>query len=130
MMRKIPKTLLLGAMIVGLACVGRSAHGDWSLNPFASNKSQTRTYDTSTKKSPSAADKVAAGTKNFFNKTGEALGLKKPQPKKAPPFVAAKPRTAPPRYQEKKGMFGWLVPDKPRAKTVKEWIDHTSQITP
>jgi hypothetical protein len=128
MIRRIPKTLLFGAMIVGLAYVGQSANADWSLNPFASNKSQTKTYNTSAKKSPSAVDKVAKGTKNFFNKTGEAVGLKKSQPKKAPPFVAAKTRTIPQNNQ--KGLFSWLVPKEKKDKTVKDWLDHSSQITP
>jgi hypothetical protein len=132
MVRKITKTLLIGAMFTGLVYGSQSVCAGWSLNPFTSNKSQAKTYSTSaTKKSPSALDKVGTGTKNLLNKTGETLGLKKPQPKKAPAVVAAKPRVASPRYQEKKNLFSWLAPkDKPKPTTVKGWIDSTKPVIP
>jgi len=131
MIRRITKTLLLGAMFIGLVYANQSACMGWSLNPFASDKPQTNTHNTSaTKKSPNALDKVATGTKNLLNKTGETLGLKKPQPKKAPPIVAAKPRVIPPPYKEKKPWFGLFGTKKEKPTTVKGWIESTKQITP
>jgi hypothetical protein len=118
-------------MFMGLVYANQSACAGWSLNPFASDKPQPNTHNTSaTKKPPSALDKVATGTKNLFNKTGETLGLKKPQPKKAPAIVAAKQRVIPPKYQEKKGLFSWLMPKEERPTNVKGWIGSTKQITP
>jgi hypothetical protein len=118
-------------MFVGVAYAGQTAYAGWSLNPFASDKSQTNTHNTSaTMKSPSALDKVGTGTKNLLNKTGETLGLKKPQPKRAPPIVAAKPREIPQRYQAKKPWFGLFGAKEEKPKTVKKWIESTKQITP
>jgi hypothetical protein len=131
MIRRITKTLLLGAMFAGIAYGSQSVCLGWSLNPFASNKSQSTVHNTSmAKKSPNALEKIGSGTKKFFNKTGETLGLKKPAPKKAPPVVAAKPREIPQPYREKKGLFSWLAPEQPRDKNVADWIKNTKQITP
>ena len=40
---------------------------------------------------PSTWDKVTTGTKNFFSKTGETLGLKKPEKKPIPQYAYPKP---------------------------------------
>jgi hypothetical protein len=131
MLRKITKTLLIGTLFIGIVYASESFCSAWSLNPFASSDSQARTHNTSmTKKSPSVLDKIGSGTKNFFNKTGEALHLKKPQPRKAPPVVAPKPRTISQPYHEKKGLFSWLAPKEDRPTTVKGWISSTKQVTP
>jgi hypothetical protein len=132
MFQTIAKPLLIGAVLIGLVCASQSAYAGWSLNPFASSdKPQTETRPVNSTKKPSALDKVAAGTKNFVNKTGEALHLKKPQPKKPPAVVAVKPRVVPQRYKEKKSWFSWLKPkEPPPEKSVSEWIGKTKQVTP
>ena len=129
MIQRITKTLLILLMLIGLAYAGPSVCLGWSLNPFASNdKAKTTTVSRTTQKPPSAWQKVTTGTKNFFNKTGETLGLKKKQPKKAPPVVAAKPRTLQPKAKEG-GMFSFLSPEK-KPKDVKDWLGKSEQITP
>ena len=118
-------------MFVGLAYGSPSISAGWTLNPFASEKPKAKPHPTSmTKQPPGALEKVGTGTKNLFNKTGETLGLKKPQPKKAPPVVAAKPRTVPAPYSEKKGLLSWFAPKNEKPKTVKGWIETTKQVTP
>jgi hypothetical protein len=133
MIRRITKTLLIASMLIGLAYARPSVCLGWSLNPFASNdQAQTKTVQVkATQKPPSAWEKVTAGTKNFFNKTGETLGLKKKEPKKAPPVVAVKPRTLQPKAKESGGLLSWFKPSEPeRPKTVTGWLSHSEQITP
>jgi hypothetical protein len=116
-------------MLIGIANAGSSVCLGWSLNPFASNdKPQTTMVSRTTQKPPSAWNRITTGTKNFFNKTGEALGLKKKEPKKAPPVVAAKPRQI--QRPEKPGLFSWLTPKPDKPKDVKDWLGKTKQITP
>jgi len=129
MIQRITKTLLIVSILIGLAHAGPSVCLGWSLNPFASNdQAKTTMVSRTTQKPPSAWQKVTTGTKNFFNKTGETLGLKKKQPKKAPPVVAAKPRKI--QQPEKPGMFSWLAPKPDKPDGVKDWLGRTKQITP
>ncbi len=130
---KITKTLSIIALSVGLAQAGPSVCFGWSLfSPFASSdKPQTTMVSRSTQKPPSAWEKFTTGTKNFFNKTGETLGLKKKEPRRPPAIVAAKPRKILPRAKQSNGgMFGWLWPKPEKPKDVKGWLDSTKQVTP
>lgn len=131
MLQRIAKTLLIGAMLIGLAYARPSVCVGWSLNPFASSdKTQTKTVRTSaTKTSPSTWEKATAGTKNFFNKTGEKLGLKKPQPKPAPAIAFAQPRTLQPKTKDSK-WSSWFKPEKSKPKDVSDWLGSSAQITP
>ena len=97
---------LIVVTLIGLALAGPSVCFGWSLlHPFASNdQPQTTMVSRTTQKPPSAWQKITTGTKNFFNKTGETLGLKKKPPKKPPAVVAPKPRTLLP--QPKSRMAG------------------------
>ena len=130
MIGRITKTLLIVAVFIGLAQAGPSVCSGWSLfDPFASkDKPQTTMVSQTTHKPPSAWDKFTTGTKNFFNKTGETLGLKKKEPKKPPAVVAAKPRKI--QKPEKPGMFSWLAPKPDKPDGVKDWMSKTKQITP
>ena len=133
MMKKIARTLLIGATLVGFAYARPSACNGWSLNPFASNdKPKTTIYPTrAAKKPPSAWTKFTTGTKNFFNKTGEKLGLKKPAPKRPPAIVYQNPRVLTSPRKESKSWFSWAKPAEPdRPKTVQAWMSDTQQITP
>lgn len=132
MFQRITKSLLVAGLLIGLACAIPSKGFGWSLNPFASKKPDAKTYPTNVaKKSTSPLDKVSTGTKNFFNKTGETLGLKKPQPKKPPAIVAAKPRQVPQKYQEKKSWLDAFKPaEREKPKDVKGWIGNTKPVIP
>jgi hypothetical protein len=123
----LSKPLLIAAMLIGLSHA-QFARAAW---PFASDDTTT-VKSSPARKSPGALDKVSAGTKNFFNKTGEALHLKKPAPRKPPLIVAAKPRVVTPPYREKKSWIPtWLRTKEPEKPTsVKDWVGKTKQITP
>lgn len=84
-MQRITKTLLIVVTLLGLAQAVPSVCFGWSLlHPFASDdKPQTTMVSRTTQKPPSAWQKLTTGTKKFFNKTGETLGLKKKEPKKS-----------------------------------------------
>jgi hypothetical protein len=130
MNQRIAKTLLIVSIVIGLAYAGPSVCFGWSLNPFAAKETpKTTMVSRTTQKPPSAWDKVAAGTKNFFNKTGETLGLKKKEPKKPPAIVAARPRTLQPKAKQG-GVFSWLSPKEDKPKKVEDWLKGTEQVTP
>jgi hypothetical protein len=133
MIRRITKTLLIAALLAGIGHAGSSACQGWPFGLFESKpKEQVRTYQMSaTKAQPSALDKVASGTKNFFNKTGETLGLKKKAPLPVPAVVAAKPPTIYPRYKESRPWYGFLMPEEKEApKNVPSWMDQTKPVIP
>jgi hypothetical protein len=108
----------------------------WSLlSPFSSDaktdakaKKPGTTAVNRVKKEPSTLDKVGAGTKKFFNKTGETLGLKKPEPKKFGYANPQAPRVQPARKPEQKSWLGSLSPFKseepPRPRNVSEWMSN------
>ena len=114
MVVKIAKILSIGVMLVVLADARPAACEGWSLlHPFSS---ETKT-DAKPKKpvlktaqtEPSLLEKIGTGTKNFFNKTGETLGLKKPESKK-PQYATPTPRTIQPRKKEEsKSWFGSFI---------------------
>lgn len=134
MIQRITKSLLVAALLIGVTHATPSVCVGWSLNPFASNDKQTtRSYypTSATKKAPSALDKLTTGTKNFVNKTGETLGLKKKPPKApAPQFAYAKPRTIQPPAKQSKSWYSFLSPEEKRPKKVEDWMGGTTQITP
>ncbi len=127
---KIARVLLIGGIAAAWAVSCPDACKGWSLlDPFSSQAStDAKTKKSSAKKvekEPSTFDKINSGTKNFFNKTGETLGLKKPEPKKK--AVYATPRR-PEIQTRKKTSSSWLdmfkseEPKKP--DTVPEWMNN------
>ena len=133
MIRRITKPLLIAAMLVGLSHARSSVCEAWSLNPFASSeKPQTTMYPPrAPKKPPSTWKKITTGTKNFFNKTGETLGLKKPAPKRPPDIVNQTPRQLVQQKKESKSWLSSLGPEEPpRDTSVQDWMHHTTQIKP
>ena len=131
MIQRITKTLLIVSVLIGFTNAGPSICLGWSLNPFASDdKPQTTMVSRSTQKPPSMWEKLTTGTKNFFNKTGETLGLKKKEPKKAPAIVAPKPRTLQPKAKPSSGIMSWFSPKEEKPTDVKDWLNSTKQVTP
>jgi hypothetical protein len=116
------KTLFVAAMVVLLA--DRVCHA-WSLWPFSSDsKSETQAKKHAMKpaaKPPSTFEKIATGTKNLFTKPAEAIGLKKPPPKK-PTYATA--RLTAPKKEQSSSLFGSMFQSKEPAKpdSAKEWI--------
>ena len=121
--------LVLFANVQPVLCEG------WSLpNPFSSEPTPKpkKTGLKTVKQEPSALDKIGTGTKNLFNKTGETLGLKKPQPKK-PQYATAKPPTIQPvKKDDSKSWLGSLFkPEEPKKpKTVGEWMTSGKRLDP
>jgi hypothetical protein len=69
--------------------------------------------------------KVSSGTKNFFNRTGETLGLKKSETKKQYTNATPKPRTVqrPNKDDSKSSWWNPLASAEPKKeKTVSEWM--------
>jgi hypothetical protein len=106
----------------------------WSLlHPFSSDtktvapkKPSLNPFNPVLKKEPSAMEKFGTGTKNFFNKTGETLGLKKAEPKR-PQYATAVPKSQTIPSSKKTETKSWFSnmfqseePKKP--PTVSEWI--------
>jgi hypothetical protein len=131
MVVRIARILSAGVMLVVLAGVRPAMCEGWSLsNPFASKTETTRKSVTKpAKKEPSMLEKFGTGTKNFFNKTGEAIGLKKPEAKKpqyaspTPPKIQAlkKPET-------KSWVSRMFQPEEPPKPTnVKDWMAQPRQ---
>lgn len=130
MIQRITKTLLIGSLLLVGAAASPTTCNAWSLNPFSSgDKKETPKYTSSkAKKAPSVWDKATAGTKNFFNKTGEALGLKKPEKKK---YTAAYANRKPIVKDKKdKSWFGWGQDEEEKPKNVRDWMSKTKQVTP
>jgi hypothetical protein len=133
MIQRITRALLIVVILIGLVQAVPSVCFGWSLlHPFTTDDKPTTTMvSRTTQKPPSAWQKFTTGTKNFFNKTGETLGLKKKEPKKAPAIVATRPRQILPRERSSNGgMMGWLFPKEEKPKDVKGWLDSTKQVTP
>jgi hypothetical protein len=107
----------------------------WSLpNPFSSEPTTKpkKPVLKAAKKEPSALDKIGTGTKNFFNKTGETLGLKKPTPKK-PQYATAKPPVIQSQKKEESNSWlgSWFKPEEPqKPKTVGEWMANGKRLDP
>jgi hypothetical protein len=126
----LPATLIL----LMLADVRPARCDGW--NPFASSDANTITTHKPatkvTKKEPSTLDKVGTGTKNFFNKTGETLGLKKPEPKKPSIAFAKPPRLASKKKTESTSWLpSFLKPEEPKKpKTVEDWMSRNTRVDP
>jgi hypothetical protein len=74
-------------------------------------------------------DKVGTGTKNFFDRTGETLGLKKPAAKK---YGYATPQAPHVQGSKQSSSSSWLPsmlqPEEPqKPKTVSEWMGQPRQ---
>ena len=125
MVVRIARVLSAGVVLALVACVQPAACGGWSLNPFASESKTTVTSTKVAKTEPTVLQKVGSGTKNFFNKTGETLGLKKPETKK---YHYASPK---PPAQPTKPVKSWITnpfqtEKKKERKTVTDWMGSTA----
>lgn len=136
----ITRMLAASVVVVVLAGVGPAYSEGWSLpNPFASEtksgsktkKNISKTVSKTTKREPSIFEKIGTSTKTFFNKTGEAIGLKKPETKK-PLYANPTPRTVPSKKAEPKSWFpapfASEEPNKP--KTVEQWMSENKRLDP
>jgi hypothetical protein len=138
MTQRILKTLTFVLLMTLLLDVEPANCEGWSLwNPFSSGtKSKKATWKTakSTKKEPSALEKVGSGTKNLLDKTGETLGLKKPAPKK-PQYAMPKTPLLQSQQKKEKSFLGSLSPfksEEPKKpyKDVNDWMTKTQRIDP
>ena len=131
MVVRIARILSASVILVALADVRPARCDGWSLsNPFApETKTEKKPITKVTKKEPSTWEKLGTGTKNFFSKTGEAMGLKKPDPKKpqyatpTPPKIQATKKTETKSWVSR--MFQPEEPQKP--KNVTEWMGQPRQ---
>lgn len=133
MVAQIARIFSACGVVILLMGVHPSPCEGWSLlNPFSSDaktatsKKSATTPVKNVKKEPSALDKVSASTKRFFDKTGEALGLKKPKPKKYVYATVQPRRIMPLKKRESQSWLDALSPFKPeepkRHKNVSEWM--------
>jgi hypothetical protein len=136
MAAKIWKTLFV-LMVLGIYATMRPGVCEaWSLWPFSSGDSAKAKAEKPAPKAsqqkPSTWSKVTSAPKNFFNKTGETLGLKKPEKKQAPSFAYAKPYVSQKKKPESKSWFGSLFASKEpkKDKSVSDWMGSTKQATP
>ncbi len=129
MVVRIAGILPAGVALLVLAGARPPECAAWSLlHPFSSDTAAETTPPQPpakpAKKEPSVLAKVGAGTKNFFNRAGETVGLKKPEPKQPEYARVVPPTLVPPKKAESKSwiasMFGPEEPEKP--KTVSEWL--------
>jgi hypothetical protein len=129
MVVRIARILSISTLLILLTVVQPAKCEGWSLlHPFSSDtttdtKPKRPVYKTA-KQEPSTWNKVTTGTKSFFSKTGEKLGLKKPEAKK-PQY--ATPRMPPVAAQKKNESKSWLgsmfKPEEPaKPKTVSDWM--------
>jgi hypothetical protein len=139
MIVRISRILAVVVVLILFADVRPAMCEGWSLwNPFASdaNKSGSKKKPVTklAKKEPSMLDKASSGTKNFFNKTGETLGLKKPESKKPQYAVPKTPVVQSQRKQESKSWLSSLSPFKSepskKPKDVGEWMSNTKRMDP
>ena len=126
--KRITRILPAGMALLALAGVRPPACEAWSLlHPFTPDTTAQTTAPPPApkpvKKEPSVLQKVGSGTKNFFNRAGEAVGIKKPEPK-PPEFARVVPRTlVPPKKPESKSWMGSMFgSDQPETKTVSDWL--------
>ena len=134
MVAKISRILSAGLMVVLLANVHPALCGGWSLpNPFSSqskNAAKKKTHITKVaKKRPSVLDKIGLETKNFFDRAGETLGLKKPAPKKYGYARALGPRVQTHKKAESKSWLSPMFePEEPkRPRNVTDWMGQPRQ---
>jgi len=138
MLGRSTKVLATSVMLFVLVGSRPALCEGWSiLNPFSSSSDSKKeeakkpAFKSAAKKDPSTLDKMGQGTKNFFNKTGETLGLKKPEPKK-PLYATAKQPTLQTKKKESKSWFdktfGPSESEKP--KDVHEWMKAGKRMDP
>jgi hypothetical protein len=133
MILKLARVLLVGFLLVvsiGLSPVVCRA---WSvLHPFTPDPPPKQTFGHPQPKPQSTWDKATSGAKNLMNKTGEAVGLKKPDKKPMPQYAYVKPPLMQQKKPESTSWFGSMFkssePEKP--KTVGEWMGSTKRIDP
>ena len=133
MIAKAMKGLLIVAFLAGYAAMRPAACEAWSLlHPFTPNAPAQKPIVRTVQKPPSTWDKVVAGPKNLWNKTGEKLGLKKPEKKPIPQYAYPKPPVLQKRQPESKSWLGsWFKPKEPdKPRNVEEWMGATSQVRP
>jgi hypothetical protein len=127
--QRIARFLPAAVALVVLAGARPPECAAWSLlHPFSSDAAAETTASQPpakpATKEPSVLTKVGTGTKSFFNRAGEAVGLKKPEPKQPEYARVISPTVVPPKKPESKSwfatMFGPEEPEKP--KTVSEWL--------
>lgn len=110
-------------LVLSATCQPLWADGWWS---SSTQNAQTK-KPASQPTQPTALDKLGTGMKNFANKTGEALSLKKPAPKKTTlnPYQSSRLKTSSSKPQQQSSWFGSLFkreePKKPR--TPSEWLE-------
>lgn len=138
MILRIARVLAAGVMLVLLIDVQPATCEGWSLPFFSSSDTKTKQNKPTPKKTvvtktankePSMLDKMGTGTKSFFNKTGETLGLKKPEQKKPQYATMRSPAESAPKKTESKSwipsMFKAEEPKKPTS--VREWMETSKQ---
>jgi hypothetical protein len=131
---RIAQITLIAVMLVALAGLRPALCDGWSLpNPFVSKTTteKKKSVVRPAKKQPTVLDKIGAGTKNFFNKTGEAIGIKKPDKKVQYTMATPKPRTITPakKTETKSWLPSFLRPEEPKKEKmdVKDWIAQPRQ---
>jgi hypothetical protein len=136
MVVRISRILPAVVMLVLLADARLALCEGWSLpNPFSSESTPDAKKKTAfkTTKEPSAWEKASTGTKNFFSKTGETLGLKKREAKKTL-YANPAPRVVQPpaKKQESKSWLDSLFkPEEPKKpKNVGEWMENNKRMDP
>ena len=133
MIAKLTKALMVVALLAAYASVWPTVCNAWSLlHPFSSDEpAAKKPVLVSAQKPPSTWDKVVAGPKNLFNKTGEKLGLKKPEKKPVYQYACPRPPVLQKKQPEQKSWFGsWFKPKEPEKKSVSDWLGSTKQINP
>jgi len=135
MTAKHARILGIAALLAACVLARPAVCQAWSLlHPFSSD-SQAKAKEPvvrTAQKPPTAWDSVTSGTKNFFNKTGEAIGLKKPAKKTMPQYAYAKPPVIQKQKPEKQSWIGSLFkPTEPKKpKDVGEWMERSKRIDP
>lgn len=137
MMKRIVKFTLIVVVALTVAQLQTAACRAWSLNPFASDEPEPKRTAVKRPAPPSTFDKLTTGTKNLFNKTGETLGLKKPEPKRLGPTAMAIPRQPQLASRKQTEQKSWLTSmfssekeKKEEYKGVTDWMSHTQRIDP
>ena len=128
MITRLTKTLLGVALLAAYGSMRPAVCEAWSLlHPFSSDADTAKQpVPQLVKKEPSALEKVGTGTKNFFNKTGETLGLKKPEPKKPQYANPIPPRIQPKAKDEQKSWLGQMFgpEEREKLKSVSDWMQN------
>jgi hypothetical protein len=138
MIARLTRIVLIGVLLAAYIQARPAVCEAWSLlHPFTSDDQAAANAKKPTyigaKTQPSTWDKATGSTKSFFSKTGEAIGLKKPDAKKPTPSYAY---VKPPVLQNKKAestswLGSWFKPKEPdKPKTVGEWMNSTTRVDP